>query len=571
MMELLDNVIYDPNLGAELLSHDDVISFDLETTGLSPWRDNIALMQFYGNNTKTPVLIRISDGVIPEAIKNLFAIGEKLFVGHNVVGFDVLFLDTHGVEWDKNKWYDTLIGEGIISTTSRRDVSRNLKNSIRRRLGMNIDKTIEHGKWTVDTLSNEQLTYAINDVLYIQDLMQEQVEKADSQEQTEALNMEMELAPIVAKMTLNGLPLLSEYLDKWLDEQKEVEQRSREWLINKLGPINLNSPVQLMKKFAELEFNFENTRAETLTAIAEFGEGEASEIAAHLLEYRAPAQRIKMYQKSWQNQHIVDGWVHARFWQVGTDTLRFSSSNPNLQQVPKDGRKIIGNLEGISIINADYSQIEVRIAAQIANDEKLIEVLDSGDVHRGIASQIFGIKEEEVTTEQRKLSKAATFTLLFGGGAKMLYEYAKNSGSHIELNDAREIFSRFFVAFEGLREMRNKAYAMAKNRRVVTIRLPNSSKRVLVGGKITPTRILNTVVQGTAAIGIKYALLEADKMGLTKYLGATVHDELVAAVPNNEVEAYKKDLEQAMINGMKRIFPNMKVLVEVKDGKYWQP
>ena len=566
----LGDIIFDPFEGVELLLNDDIISFDLETTGLSPWRDNIALMQFYGNKTQTPVLIRISDGVVPDVVKSLFATGGKLFVGHNVVGFDVLFLDTHGVDWSKNKWYDTLIGEGVISTTSRRDVSRNLKSSIRRRLGMTIDKNIEHGKWMADQLSDQQLTYAVNDVIYIQELMREQIEKAGSQEQTEALDMEMELAPIVAKMTLNGLPLLPEYLNMWLDEQKEVEKRSREWLIEHLGPINLNSPVQLMRRFKELDLNFENTRADTLTAIASFGEGLASDIASHLLEYRAPAQRMKMYQESWQKQHIIDDWVHARFWQVGTDTMRFSSSNPNLQQVPKDGRKIIGNLDGVSIVNADYSQIEVRIAAQIANDERLIEVLNSGDVHKGVAAQIFDITEEEVTPAQRKLAKAATFTLLFGGGPQMLFEYAKNSGSHIEFNEAREIFSRFFVAFQGLREMRNKAYAMSKDRKVVSIRLPNSGKRVLIGKNVTPTRILNTVVQGSAAVGLKYAILEADKMGLTKYLGATVHDELVAAVPDKEVEAYSKALEQAMIIGMRRAFPNMEVLVEVKSGKYWQ-
>jgi len=570
MEDILDNVIFDPIEGIALLSNDDVISFDLETTGLSPWKDDIALMQFYGNKTRTPVLIRVNNGVVPLVVKSLFSEGNRLFVGHNVVGFDVLFLDTHDVQWQKNNWYDTLIGEGVISTTSRRDVSRNLKNSIRRRLGMNIDKTIEHGKWTIDKLSTQQIMYAVNDVIFIHDLMREQIEKAESQEQIEALNMEMELAPIVARMTLNGLPLVPEYLNKWLEEQKEVEKASKEWLLENLGDINLNSPVQLMKKFAELGLNFENTRAETLSNMASFGEGLGSEIATHLLEYRAPSQRIKMYQQSWQDKYIVDNWVHARFWQTGTDTMRFSSSDPNLQQVPKDGRKIIGNLDGISIINADYSQIEVRIAAQIANDEHLIEILDLGDVHRGIASRIFRVKEENVTTAQRKLAKAATFTLLFGGGSKLLYEYAKNSGSNIDYDDARDIFTNFFVAFEGLREMRNKAYAMSKNRNVVSIRLPNSGKRVLVGRNITPTRILNTVVQGSAAVGLKYALIEANKMGLTKYIGATVHDEIVAAVPEVEVEEYSKNLELAMIKGMNRAFPNMKVLVEVKHGPYWQ-
>ena len=566
----LTSIIYDPNIGMELLSHDTVISFDLETTGLSPWKDNIALMQFYGNNTKTPVLVRINDGVIPDPVLNFFSEGGRKFVGHNVAGFDVLFLDTHGVNWKANKWYDTLIGECIISTTGRRDVSKNLKSSVRRRLGFTLDKNIQHGNWTANDLSTQQVTYAANDVLFLLDLMEEQVSKAETQGQSEALDMEMELAPVVAQMSLNGLPLVRTVLNEWLDEQRVVEQLNKKWLDENLGPINLNSPKQVLNALASKGILLDNTRAETLHELSKFGEGTGAEIAQHILDYKAPAQRVKMYQQAWQDRFITDDWVHARFWQTGTDTLRFSSSDPNLQQVPKDGRKVFGNIDGLTMVSADYSQIEVRIAAELAQDEKLKAVLDSEDVHREVAAQIYGVPAGKITAAQRRTAKAATFTLLFGGGPKVLYEYARNTGGDLTLEDAKEIFGKFFTAFDGLRRTREKAYAMAQNRRVVSIRLPNSAKRVLVGYNVTPTRILNTTVQGSAAIGMKYAMLEADRMGLMKYIGATVHDELVAAVPDKEAEEYGKNLELAMINGMHRAFPNMKVLVEVKYGRFWQ-
>jgi len=569
----LEYIVTDAQEGVDLLKQDEIISFDVETTGLSPFRDNIALIQMWGNNTKTPVIIRIWDGVIPECVKGLFSEGGRTYVGHNVGGFDVIFADTHGIDWKANKWYDTLIGEGIISTTGRRDVSRNLKSSIRRRLGLEINKDIKHGGWTNEELTEEQLIYAVGDVIYLQDLMNEQIKKATEQGQIDALNMEMELVPIVAQMTLNGLPLVVDELNVWLDTQKELERDVKQWLIENLGDINFNSPKQILDAFAAKGYELPNTQKGTLYELANYGEGECAELAANLLKYRAPAQRLKMYQPSWQKMHITNDWVHARFWSVGTDTLRFSSSNPNLQQIPKDGRCIIGNLPGIRIVSADYSQIEVRIAAEISNDEKLKDILRSkdGDIHLGVASQIYDKKPEDITASERRTAKAATFTLLFGGGPGALYHYARNTGSDMTEDDAREIFTKFFLAFDGLHAMRKRAYAMSQNRRIVTIQLPNTAKRLLVGRNVSAPRIMNTAVQGSAAIGIKYALMECDKMGLMKYVGATVHDEIVAAVPDNEVEQYKKDLETAMINGMKRIFPDMITKVEVKDGFYWQP
>lgn len=563
------NIITDVSEAYHILEQEDEIAFDLETSGLSPWRDRIALMQFCGRKSNVPILIRTPSGVVPSAIETLFRHGNRLFVGHNVAAFDILFLGTHGVPWEYSRWYDTLIGEGVISTTGRRDVSRTLKDSVRRRLGMTLDKDIEHGHWENEVLSEKQKEYAAGDVIYLLELMDEQRAKADTQGQLRALDMETELLKVVSEMTLNGVPMRRDIINEWLTEQVAKQAESKKWLLEELGPINLNSPIQ-KKKAAELKgVLLKDTAAETLQEIANYGSGYPQKLAQMLLDYSAPAQRLKMYSEAWQNMHIVDDWVHPRYWQTGTDTLRFSSSDPNFQQIPKDGRKIVGNIEGLTMVNADYSQIEVRIAAQIASDEKLISVLQDGDAHTNVASLIFGIPPEKVTFDMRRAAKAATFTLLFGGSHHRLYTSARSMGSEMTEDEAYDIFTKFFQVFEGLRRIRERAMGMSQ-RRVVTIQFPNSAKRVLVGRNVTPARILNTAVQGPAAIGMKYALLEAKKNGIMQYIGATVHDELVATVSDNLVEDVKVQLEKSMIDGMHRAFPDMLVKVEVKCGKHWQ-
>jgi DNA polymerase I-like protein with 3'-5' exonuclease and polymerase domains len=331
----------------------------------------------------------------------------------------------------------------------------------------------------------------------------------------------------------------------------------------------MNSWQQKMKAAATKGVILPDTTKETLQELAAYGDGYPQLLGQMFLDYSAPAQRLKMYSRAWQNMYIIDGWCHPRFWQVGTDTLRFSSSDPNFQQIPKDGRKIVGNVPGYSIISGDFSQIEVRIAAEISHDERLIEILKEGDAHTGVAMSIYQTTVDKVTPTMRKHAKAATFTLLFGGSHKRLYSYARNLGLEITEDEAYEVFTKFFQAFAGLRKIREQAFAM-RGRRVVSIRFPNGSKRVLIGRNVTPTRILNTTVQGPAAIGMKYAMFEAESNGIWQYVGSTVHDELVLVVPNEKVAEVSALLEKSMIDGMHKAFPNMVVKVEVKSGEYWQ-
>lgn len=550
------------------LDHDAIIAIDTETTGLSPWKDNIATIQLYGVQTGMAAILQIKNGVVPWQVANLLSKG-RLVIGHNLVGFDLLMLNEAGVHWQDADYYDTLVGETVIVGTGRRDVSVSLRSSVKRRLGLDIDKNIEHSHWDADTLTPEQVNYAIRDVLSLPALRQSQIEKAEETGQRGALDMEMSLIPAVSMMTINGLPINAATFNAYKVEQTELMRVSEQKLHESLGPINLNSTVQLKRALAAKGFEFANTASETLQDAVLFG-GPAGEVAQLIIDYRHPAQRLKMYSDRWVNEFIVNGWVHGRFWQCSADTGRFTSSDPNLQQVPKDGRKIVG-CEDMKIVSGDYSQIEVRIAAEVANDLAMIAALAEEDIHTSIASTIFEIPQAEVTKEVRKLAKAIVFTLLFGGGSLGLYQYARRGGSAITLEQATDLRTKFFERFSGINRIINKAQWRASQPGAVIIRLPNGMRRILIGPKKTATVILNTTVQGSAAIGIKYGMLEALKAGLFKYIGAQVHDELVGAVPVDCAEDFAHELERCMVTGMQRVVHNVPVKVETKIGDCWQP
>lgn len=563
-------VIQDPREVIRGLQHDDVIGIDLETTGLNAWRNNIALIQLYGEKSGTLGVIQITDGVIPQPIKDLFT-KNRTFIVHNGVGFDLWFMHTHEIPWRNSQWHDTLVGEMVLTPTGRKDIRKSLGESLRRRLGKTIDKTIEHGNWGAAELSDRQLEYAAEDVLSLPALYRAQLEKARASNEIEALAMEMELVPHVAQMSINGLPMREEYVRKFTRQQRKNIQDAEKKLFALFGPINLNSYKQLKEGFHRIGIPIESTGVEALIPLSQMG-GKAGDVADILLEWKYGAQRIKMYSEEWVRDKIVNDWVHPHFWQCSADTTRFTCSDPNLQQVPKDSRHIIGNIPGYKIVSADYSQIEVRISAYYAKDERLIAALEEEDVHRAMASEVFQKPQDQITKDERKLSKALSFTLLFGGGSTTLYNHARMSGGSMTEEQAQALTNQFYKRFEGLHKMKKKAERMARSDGPIIIRLPNTCRRILVGPSKRSTVILNTVVQGTAAVGIKQGILEAGRRGLVDAgLGSQVHDELIAAVKGTMKQAreYAAELQEAMIVGMRKVV-DITVKVDSSIGDNWK-
>lgn len=563
-------VIRDPELAVGRLLTDEVIAVDIETTGLNPWRHDIAVVQMFGEQSGALAVLQVRDGELHPAVSRLLGSGRQ-FIVHNGVGFDLMFIDQAGVNWRNSVWHDTLVGETLLVPTGRRDVSKSLRASVRRRLGKEIDKDIEHGHWADAELSQRQVEYAAQDVLFLPSLYHTQLDKAQGSGETEALQMEMDLVPIVARMTINGLPVLPERLMAYIERQRAEIAGAEGRLRRVLGKAtNFRSTQQLQAALARVGIEVTSTAKEVLIPIAQFG-GRAGRLAEDLLTWKHGDQRIKMYSGEWLDSHITNNRIHPHFWQCSADTTRFTCSDPNLQQVPKDGRgDIIGGVRGRKIVSVDYSQIEVRIAGYLAGDQRLLKMLEAGDVHAAVASAIFNRPVRSVEPRQRKLAKAMVFLLLFGGGTSGFYDYVKMSGGEIDFDEAREYVQRFFAAFRGIAAMKQRAETLARKDGPVFIRLPNGARRILVGYSKRSTTILNTMVQGTAAVGIKHGLLEADRRGLTKYLGGQVHDELVADVPSKEAREYGAELREAMLVGMSKVLKTT-VEAEVKIGDVWLP
>jgi DNA polymerase-1 len=551
-------ILFDPAEIMEVMSREDVIGYDSETTGISPWRSNIALMQFYGRNSGVVGLCRVVDGHIPDPIPSLFGLGKTLVV-HNGVSFDIPFLSTHHVDFRGTRWFDTLVGETVVVGSNRRNVSVSLRNTAKRRLGKTISKDQQKSSWASPVLTPAQIEYAAKDVIDLPDLMQSHIERAEQTGQTTALNMEMDLVPIFAQMTINGIPLNPAVARRYASEQEELAEEKRKLILDALGNINLNSPIQIKKALAKVGIVVPSTRVEVLEDLIRDGI-DNYEMLEYIVDYRHAIKRVSMFSDEWIAEHITNGIVHPKWWQCGTDTGRTSCTEPNIMQIPKDGRWIFGNKAGYLMVACDYSQIELRVVAHIARDENLKRALRGTDIHKFNASQSLGIPEDQVTPSQRIAAKGISFLLVFGGGWKTLYSYARRNGSDITPKDAMRMYDGFFENYPGIGNLIDKARMMARSSQpVVTIRLPNGLRRNLVGTTKKSTTIVNTAVQGTAAVGFKYGLLEMDKAGLTKYLSAVVHDEAVSCVPEAEAVDYGRTMQECMVRGMERVVPNIKV------------
>ena len=561
------------------------IGLDLETSGLSPYQDMILVLGLYGPEHETAAVLHVQGYLEPELIAWIGSASRK-FVTQNGLNFDIPYLFTHGVDVFKPTWYDTLIGEQVVTGTDRKGIKKDLQSIVKRRLGVDISKEVDHRDWVTDSLTEMQTRYVAEDISFLPAIMEAQWQKADEVDLKwgknqfygtgvrDALRFEMELLPIVLQMQLNGLPVNPVTLGEYEALQRTKMADSLAFLEAEFGSdINWGSHIQVKKAFAaRYDLTLPSTTEDELIIIRELAAGSrVTEAINQLLIYKHAAKRAGMYNMEFVDKYVFDGRVRASFRPVGTDTGRFSSANPNLQQLPSDGRNWIGDPEGrLEIVAPDYSQIEIRIAANEADDTELISALAAEDVHTMIAAQVFGIPPEAVTKDQRKLSKAMSFTLLFGGGAARLSHYATTLGADLPLSQAKPLVMAFFDRFRGLKTARQRAHNIANTGRPFTLNLPTGMRRVLTPGvDLTATRILNNIVQGAAAAGLKYGLIEAKKAGLVSYLGATVHDENVAAVPSEFAEEYGIELSRAMIKGMERVCENVPVKVEVKRGKTW--
>jgi DNA polymerase-1 len=349
------------------------------------------------------------------------------------------------------------------------------------------------------------------------------------------------------------------------------------------GPFNIGSPKQLgevlferlgLSKGKKTKTGW-STDVEVLNNLA-----DEHEIAAKILDYRSLAKLKGTYTDALPKLiHPATGRIHTSFNQAVTATGRLSSSDPNLQNIPirtEEGRRIREGFipsEGCFLLSADYSQVELRILAHMADEPALKEAFARGeDIHRRTASEVLGLFPEMVTDEQRRQAKAINFGVIYGMSA---FGLAKQLG--IGRREAQQFIDTYFERYPGIRTFMDACIAEAREKLYVTTMLGRrcaipeiNSKNGAVRG-YAERNAINYPVQGSAADIIKVAMIHIARRlvaeGLKTRMLLQVHDELVFDVPHMELEIVSALVRQEMEGAVEISVP---LLVEVGSGHNWR-
>ena len=332
--------------------------------------------------------------------------------------------------------------------------------------------------------------------------------------------------------------------------------------------INPNSPKQLKEVLTEKGLGLTNTSEQTLKQ-------SGHRLARCILNYRSAKKQMEQAETILK-AIATDGRIHARFEPTGTNTGRFSSKKPNLQNIGRGKlRTCFVPGDGNRLVVADYSQVELRIAAAIAGEERMVQAYEQGsDLHRQTASIVLGKPVEDISKEDRQLAKAVNFGLLYGQSAKGLVVYAETSyGVKLDIEQARQIRRKFFDEYKHLREWHSQAEKDAgSNCEVLSTKLGRKRWLPMEGDVRWQrfTALLNAPVQGGAADVIKTAIIDLQaKLPEGAGLVSTVHDELIVEVPLKDAETVKKLLEGVMLESAASLYRAVSFEVEAHICEDW--
>ncbi len=403
-------------------------------------------------------------------------------------------------------------------------------------------------------------------------------------------NVEMPLSRVLFNMEQAGFTVDTAFLrglgDRYITQIEEAKSAVFKACAQSLGgsvkPFNLNSTQQLGDMLFDqlgLPHGKKTSRGYSTSAeVLENLRDVAPEIIDPLLRYRQLTKLNSTYIEGLLRLTEANGRVHSTFDQVATATGRISSSEPNLQNIPvrtEEGREIRQAFlprEGWVLLDADYSQIELRLMAHFSGDEAMLSAFRTGqDVHARTASEIFDVPLDEVDSTLRSRAKAVNFGIIYGISG---FGLARNTG--VSQQEARSFISRYFAKYPGVKRFMDTAvedgqqngYALTlMGRRRYLPELTASNAMVREFGK---RAAMNTPVQGTAADIIKLAMVRVDEAlrreKLQSRLILQVHDELLLECPPEEVETAARILQEAMEGVITLSVP---LSAEVHQGVNW--
>ena len=605
--------------GLKALDDANFVAFDVETTGLKPVEGGLRLLQFGAYGCPTVVLDWWGlDEEERSTVRRWMQDTSRNWVAHNAV-FDLGWLQEHKLE-PQGRVFCTMIASRLLSNGIP-NLRHGLAAVAERYLSLALSKEEQRSDWSSPLLTESQIAYAAKDVdvlVQLYPLLRTRIDKARL---FEAYRLECRALPAIAHMQRMGLPFNRKKLEdleqayvaeiarlgdefvSQLDEAMPEEHklpRDPDGSFNlrakasgsvRLGTkveagFNLNSPKQLLQKFTVL---LGEAPVDTKT-------GSASVSRISLRSYAADHVVVQTY-LAWKRaekrrQMVVallehqdpDGCIRASYLQLGADTGRMSCREPNLQQVPRDKefRAAAEAPEGWTFVVADFGQMELRLAAALSQDRRMIDAFKADeDLHTITAAAIYTTPTEDPAElkARRQVAKSANFGLLYGSGARGLRDYAGAMGITMTLEEAEQIKDTFHKTYEGVHKWQ-RANAEEANRtegdKWAEVRIPISGLRRYLPGELNRlTTRCNTPVQGAGAAVLKVALAklwprlrEAGEQQVR--LSAVVHDEVLLLVREGLEAQWKQRLSEAMEEAEAQWLGDIPPLAEAASGATWQ-
>ena len=555
-----------------------VVALDVETygaeknDGLNPWRGQIRLLSLMIQGQKPWVIDLQAVGTGLGPLREALASVEV--IGHNVK-FDLLWLAVHA-GCRPSRVYCTMIASRLLTAGTDKDTHKkgnDLNGCLLRVLGVEAAPDHSTSDWSAPDLRPEQLAYAARDVVHLHALRNAMDRQLAAAKMARVRDLEMDLIPVVVQMEANGMPVDADRLQQLHDAAATdtAVQTARVRELLKAPTLNPRSQPQLKAALANVGIVVESTGEDVLRAVA------PNEVIPAILAMRS-ADKLQSKTKELLENLPPDGRIHSRFTPGGCVTGRFSSSKPNLQNVTRGPlRESFAAPVGKRLVIADYSQVELRVAAAVAGEEKmLLAYRAKADLHAQTAAGMTGKDVGDVTKQERQMAKAVSFGNLYGQGPARLAQKA-GTDYNVAMTEAEagERQAQFFATYPGLARWQASKKKAASDSTVTEVRTVLGRRRLLPADCkdnwwTRYSTLLNHTIQGSCADGMKIAMVRlAKKLPPSARMVATIHDELIVEADNADAEMIRSLVETTMVEAMSELFPEVAMEVESHIASNW--